>query len=144
MVIITGGSWAVGEWQLHELSGPGVAHYFSCSDYAVINLSRSSIGNIKQIELVQELLSRFRPTQEDQFYWLVHSPLVGVPTEQIYQGQTSLIDSIKSLLYQQLEFANQVAKLNNIKINLIGASCDLDTTQTFDHLSVVTNPYFQT
>lgn len=136
MVIVTGGSWAVGEWQLHKLSGPGLAHYFSLRDHAVINLSRSSISNIKQIELVQELLHRFKPRQEDRFYWLVHSPLVDVPTEQIYQDQTSLMVAIQSLLTTQLEFANQVAKSNNIKINLIGASCDLTDIDTFEYLPV--------
>lgn len=141
MVIIAGGSWAVGEWQSHKLAGPGLAHYFSSNDHATINLSRSSIGNIQQIQLVQELLSRFRPAEDDRFYWLVHSPLVDVAVEQIYQDQISLAHGIDKLLHEQLQFADQIAKKHNIKINLIGASCDLDSIQKFDHLHMAVSSW---
>jgi hypothetical protein len=137
MVIISGGSWAVGEWKLHQLSGPGLAHYFNCAGYRTVDLSMSSIGNTRQVELIQEFIHDSGPCHTDCFYWLVHSPLVDVPTEQIYQGKTSLTESINSLLISQLEYANHVAKNNNIKINLIGASCDLNTIPVFEHLNVV-------
>lgn len=140
MVIFTGGSWAVGEWKFDKLSGPGVAHYFNiCSGQPVLNLSSSSIGNIAQVQRIQDLLGRYTPDAHDQFYWLVHNPLVDVPVEQIYQGQTSLIDSITGILHTQLAFANQVAKNYKITIQLIGASCDLNDVQIdqYNHLRTI-------
>lgn len=137
MVIISGGSWAMGEWQLHQLSGPGIAHYFNCGGLNTVDLSMSSISNIKQVDLIQEFIDNHQINKTDCFYWLVHSPLVDIPTKQIYQDQTSLTTSIESLLNNQLEYANQIAKNNNIKINLIGASCDLNNIPAFDHLNVV-------
>lgn len=140
MVIFTGGSWAVGEWKFNKLSGPGVAHYFNiCSGHPVLNLSSSSIGNVAQIEKVQDLLKRYTTDGTDQFYWLVHNPLVDIPVEQIYQGQASLVDSITNILHTQLAFANTVATEYKITIQLIGASCDLDSIEIgqYNHLRTV-------
>jgi hypothetical protein len=140
MVIFTGGSWAVGEWKYHQLTGPGVAYYFGIrSGQPVLNLSLSSIGNIVQIERVQNLLKRYTPDETDQFYWLVHNPLVDVPFEQFYQGQSSLTDSITNMLHTQLAFANTVATDYKITIQLIGASCDLDSVSInqYNHLRTV-------
>lgn len=138
MVIITGGSWAVGEWQFNQLAGAGLAHYFTCNDMPVINLARSSISNITQLELIETLLQQFTPTENDTFYWLVHNPLVGVSTEEIYQNKTSLADSFVEQIRKHLLFANTLAKKHNITINLIGASCDLNTVpvEPFSNLSV--------
>jgi hypothetical protein len=140
MVIFTGGSWAVGEWKFNKLSGPGVAHYYNiCSGQPVLNLSSSSIGNVAQIQRVQDLLGRYTPDGTDQFYWLVHNPLVDVPMEQIYQQQSGLVDSITNILHTQLAFANQVATDYKITIQLIGASCDLDSIELdqYNHLRTV-------
>lgn len=137
MVIITGGSWAVGEWQFHRLAGPGIAHYFSCGDHPVINLAKSSISNREQIQLIETLLTRFTPMPGDRFFWLVHSPLVGVPTEEIYLNATSLKESIKNLLNVQLEYADKLAGQYNININLVGASCDLNDIPAYRNLSVI-------
>ena len=140
MVIFTGGSWAVGEWKYDRLSGPGIAHYFGIrSGQPVLNLSSSSIGNIEQVQRIQSLLTRYTPDGNDQFYWLVHNPLVDIPTEQIYQGQSSLIDSITNILHTQLAFANNVATEHKITLGLIGASCDLDSVSMdqYHHLRTV-------
>jgi hypothetical protein len=140
MVIFTGGSWAVGEWKYHQLTGPGVAYYFGIrSGQPVLNLSASSIGNMEQIQRTQSLLTRYTTDESDQFYWLVHNPLVDIPTEQIYQEQSSLVDSITNILHTQLAFANQVATDYKITIQLIGASCDLDSVELdqYNHLRTV-------
>lgn len=134
MIIFTGGSWAVGEWQYHQLSGPGIGHYFSRSGEPVLNLSCSSIGNTAQIQRVQDLLTRYTPSETDRFYWLVHSPLVDIPIEEIYQGQTSLIESITNILHTQLAFANDVATQSGVTIYTVGASCDLDTVDISQYL----------
>ena len=140
MVIFTGGSWAVGEWKYHQLSGHGVAYYFGiCSGEPVVNLSASSIGNIEQVQRIQSLLTKYTPDESDQFYWLVHNPLVDVPIEKFYQGQNSLTDSVTNALHTQLAFANQVATDHKITIQLIGASCDLDSVSInqYNHLRTV-------
>lgn len=140
MVIFTGGSWAVGEWKYDRLSGPGIAHYFGIrSGQPVLNLSSSSIGNIEQVQRIQSLLTRYTPDHNDQFYWLVHNPLVDIPLEQIYQEQSSLVDSITNILHGQLAFANQVATDYKITIHLIGASCDLElvSIDQYNHLRTV-------
>lgn len=140
MVIFTGGSWAVGEWKYDRLSGPGIAHYFGIrSGQPVLNLSSSSIGNIEQVQRIQSLLTRYTPDHSDQFYWLVHNPLVDIPVEQIYQEQSSLIDSITNILHTQLSFANSVATEHKITLGLIGASCDLDSVSMdqYHHLRTV-------
>jgi hypothetical protein len=140
MVVFTGGSWAVGEWKYHRLTGPGIAYYFGiCSGQPVLNLSLSSIGNISQIQRVQDLLKKYTPDETDQFYWLVHNPLVDTPVEQIYQQQSGLVDSITNILHTQLAFANQVATDHKITIQLIGASCDLDSVSInqYNHLRTV-------
>jgi hypothetical protein len=140
MVIFTGGSWAVGEWKYHQLSGPGVAYYFGIrSGQPVLNLSSSSIGNIEQIQRIQSLLTRYTPDESDQFYWLVHNPLVDMPIEKFYQGQTSLTDSVTNALHTQLAFANTVATNHKITLGLIGASCDLDSVsvEQYTHLRTV-------
>jgi hypothetical protein len=105
----------------------------------VLNLSLSSIGNIAQIQRVQDLLGRYTPDSTDQFYWLVHNPLVDVPVDQIYQQHSGLVDSITNILHTQLAFANQVATDYKITIQLIGASCDLDRVELdqYNHLRTV-------
>lgn len=139
MIIITGGSWAVGEWQFNKLAGPGIAHYFSGNDHSVINLSQSGISNIRQVEKISELLKKFTPDQDDIFYWIVHSPLVGVPTQDIYQNKTNLTESISAHLHDQLQSADTLAKQYDITINLIGATCDLNTVDIdqFTNLKIV-------
>jgi hypothetical protein len=140
MVIFTGGSWAVGEWKYHQLTGPGVAHYYNVrSGEPVLNLSSSSIGNIEQVQKIQSFLTRYTPEETDQYYWLVHNPIVDMPLEQFYQGQSSLTDSITNTLHTQLAFANQVATDYKITIRLIGASCDLDSISIgqYNHLRTV-------
>lgn len=139
MVIISGGSWAVGEWKFNKLHGPGLAHYFNANDHQVINLARSSISNFRQVEIIGELLQQFTPAQDDVFYWIVHSPLVGIPTEEIYQNATSLAESIEGHLVKQLQLANALAKQYNITINLIGGTCDLGAIvmKAFTNLNLV-------
>lgn len=140
MVIFTGGSWAVGEWKYDQLSGPGIAHYFGIrSGQPVLNLAASSIGNMEQVQRIQSLLTRYVPDHTDQFYWLVHNPLVDIPLEQVYQSQCGLMDSITNILHTQLAYANDVATEHKITLGLIGASCDLDSVSIdqYRHLRIV-------
>lgn len=126
MVIFTGGSWGVGEWRSNVLSGPSVANYFSEHDIT-INLCRSSIGALEQLNTLQDFLVKYKHDETDVVYWLVHNPLVNIPAEEIYQDCTSLESGIARQLEKQLTAANDLANKHNILIKLVGASCDLDT-----------------
>lgn len=141
MVIFTGGSWGVGEWKDNQLSGPGVAHYYSVDNIEnrAINLCQSSASNQKQIDELAKFLNKYRHDHTDIFYWLVHNPLVDVPTEEIYTGYTSLAESIERTLHNQINYANTLAQQHNITIYLIGASCDLNEIDlsNYSNLQVV-------
>lgn len=128
MVIFTGGSWGVGEWQDNQLSGPGVAHYYFVDpvEDRAINLCQSSYSNYAQIDELTKFLRKYKHDDFDIFYWLVHNPLVDVPAEEIYTGHSSLATAIESILHKQLDYANTQAKVHGITVNLIGASCDLN------------------
>lgn len=135
MVIFTGGSWGVGEWKFNQLSGFGIGHYFNEQDVTV-NLCRSSLSTKQQLDNLQDFLSRYNRADTDTVYWLVHNPLVGLPTEEIYQNCTSLKDAILEQLTKQLQTANDLAHKYNMVIHIIGASCDLDDVNLtkFDRL----------
>lgn len=129
MVIFLGGSWGVGEWKFHKLSGLSVANYFSEHDVA-LNLCKSGISASKQLNELKSFLSRYQYDHSDMIYWLVHNPLVDIPVERIYTDCTSLYDSVMSLITEQLAEANKFAQENDLLINLVGASCDLDEVDT--------------
>lgn len=135
MVIFTGGSWGVGEWKLNKLSGLGIANYFNEQDVTV-NLCRSGISSKQQLVNLENFLNRYKREDTDSVYWLVHNPLVGIPTEEIYQNCTSLESSITEHLKTQLLMANDLAHKYNIVIHTVGASCDLDAVDitAFDRL----------
>ena len=137
MIIIIGGSWGIGEWHLNELSGPGIGQYFAFED-RVINLCRSGLSAKQQLEDLTHLLTKYQHDDADKFYWLVHNPLTGVPTQDIYHKQTSLIESAQNILDSHLDTANTVAKNNNLILHLIGCACDLDTiTKEYSNLRIV-------
>jgi len=136
MRIFTGGSWAVGEYDRQaRLCGPSFAQYFSLHD-DVVNLSKAHSSCAQQIKVLDNFLSRFAVFPGDSVYWLVHNPLIDIPTEQIYKNQTSLATSIKNILIENLTYANTVAGKYKIVINLIGASCDLEYADTAQYTNL--------
>ncbi len=137
MVIFTGGSWGIGHWTNNELTGPGVAQYFSFTD-VTLNLCQSGDSNLDQLKKLKDLLHRFRVAQTDKVYWLVHNPIVNEPVEKICVDQSSLSLSIEKVLHEQLSYANELAQQNNFYIELVGASCDLNSVDmsNYPHLYV--------
>jgi len=132
-----GGSWGIGEWTLNELTGPGLPLYFSL-DGPIINLCRSSLSAEQQLQDLTTLLNKYTPDSADTFYWLVHNPLTGVTTKDIYHEQTSITESTKNILHNQLTKANDIVATNNITLNLVGCACDLDTvTAEYSNLRIV-------
>jgi hypothetical protein len=125
--IFTGASWAVGEFGVNGLSGPGIMQYTAMHDQ-VVNLCKGASSSYSQIIELNKFLTRFRiQPKDDSVYWLVHSPLVGVPLQPQHLGQQGLAASIEKLLIDQLLHANAIAEKYKITINLIGAACDLDS-----------------
>jgi len=125
MVIFIGGSWGIGHWENHELTGPGVGQYFGFED-VVLNLCQSGDSNIDQLRRLENLFKKYLVDSDDKIYWLVHNPIVKESVDRIYNSQHSLTESISGILSEQLNFADQLAKRHNLYIELIGASCDLN------------------
>lgn len=126
MVIFIGGSWGVGEWDYHQLTGPSVVNFFSEQE-VTLNLCRSSTGAAAHLDSLTKFLTKYKHDYYDVFYWLVHNPLVDVPVEEIYSGADTLNSGVHNLLVKQLTQANKIANEYDILINLVGASCDLDS-----------------
>jgi len=132
MVIFTGGSWGIGHWTNTELTGPGVAQYFSFTD-VTLNLCQSGDSNLDQLKKLKNLVARIQINQNDKIYWLVHNPIVNEPADKIYVNQISITQSITNILHEQLKYANELAQRNNFYIELIGASCDLNDINMNDY-----------
>ena len=137
MIIILGDSWGVGEWGTDPttqqpccLTGPGIGQY--CSLHGkVINLSEGGCSNTDQLEYLKELLDKFKPDHNDVFYWIVTDPVRCFANKdklaQLLHDQPTLETAIRSALDSFLHNINSLAQQHNIKINLIGGVCDLDT-----------------
>lgn len=126
MVIFIGGSWGIGHWENHELTGPGIGQYFGFTD-VVLNLCRSGDSNLDQLRRLEHVFKKYLVDRDDKIYWLVHNPIVKESVDRIYLNQNSLTESITNILSEQLAYADQLAKRHNLHIELIGASCDLNT-----------------
>ena len=148
MIIILGDSWGMGEWgpdpttkQPCCLTGPGIGQY--CSLHGkVINLSEGGCTNADQLEYLKDLLDKFKPDHNDVFYWIVTDPVRCFANKdqlaQLLHDQPTLETAIRSALDLFLYNINNLAQQHNIKINLIGGKCDLDTVDIsqFDQLIV--------
>jgi len=137
VIVILGDSWGVGEWgtdpktqQTCCLTGPGIGQYCSLHDQ-VINLSSGGCTNTDQLIHFKNLLEKFTPDHTDVFYWIVTDPVRCFANkdrlDQLLHNQQSLETAIRSALDSFLRNINDIAQQHNIKINLIGGVCDLDT-----------------
>jgi hypothetical protein len=138
MIIIMGDSWGVGEWgpirnpvtgqKQVGLSGPGIGQLFSLHG-KVINVSQGGSDNFQQVNEFAVLLERFRPAAQDVFYWIVTDPLRNLAPADI-GSQGSITDFARSQLAAFLQQVQALAKLYDIRVNLIGGLCDLNTIDT--------------
>jgi len=137
MIVILGDSWGVGEWgtdpktkEKFSITGPGIGQLFSMHG-KVINLSEGSCSNSDQLRYFRSLLSKFKPDQNDVFYWIVTDPVRCLANgNKIYNlliDQPNLETAIRSRLNSFLNSINFLAEKHDININLIGGVCDLDT-----------------
>jgi len=137
VIVILGDSWGVGEWgtdpktqQTCSLTGPGIGQYFSLHG-KVINLSEGGCSNTDQLVYFKNLLEKFTPDHNDVFYWIVTDPVRCFANKnkmsELLVDQTTLEAAIRSTLDLFLNNVNVIAEQRNIKINLIGGVCDLDT-----------------
>lgn len=143
MIVILGDSWGIGEWgtdpktqESCSLTGPGIGQY--CSLHGkVINLSEGGCSNTDQLEYFKNLLNKFKPDYEDVFYWIVTDPVRCFGNKdklsQLFHNQPTLEIAIRSALNSFLQNINNVAQQQDIKINLIGGMCDLDTVDVTNY-----------
>ena len=148
MIVILGDSWGMGEWGTDPktqqpccLTGPGIGQY--CSLHGkVINLSEGGCTNTDQLGYLKELLDKFKPDHNDVFYWIVTDPVRCFANkdqlDQLLHNQPTLETAVRSALDSFLYKVNSLAHQHNIKINLIGGTCDLDTVDVsqFDRLTI--------
>ena len=147
MKIIVGSSWAIGTFERGgKLSGPGIAQYLNLCG-PVVNLSAGATDNNNHLRVLAKFLNNYhyrgtvsQPT-EDTYYWIVHSPMYNKETEEsrvliCTKDTINLHDAVLSRLQSILARANDIAKRNNIIINLIGGLCDLDNVDTTPYTSL--------
>lgn len=140
MIIISASSWGVGEWgpdssNSMALTGPGIGQYFNLHD-KVVNLSEGGCGNYDSFLYLRTFLSRFKATTQDIFYFIVTDPMKDPGClDDLSQG---IEQATRLQLDQVLKKLNNLANAHNVKINLIGGACDLDTVDilSYDSLKI--------
>ena len=128
MIILTGDSWGVGEFDKNFLiGGPGIASYITLCEPSV-NLSRGAGSNTLALDRLENFLTSYTPTNEDIFLWIVTGPNRCITDLTSFLNTSdSLIKSLEQLLSESLSRANSISKKYNIKLKLIGGLCDLNT-----------------
>lgn len=127
MIIIVGDSWGVGEWDTNcNLSGPGFGHYLMLHDQ-VCNLSLGAGSNTDSLNRLSQFLKKCQADAYDTIYWIVTCPSRDIDLSQCLSGPTSLKQTLYDSLFKSLDTAQKIAAQYDIKINLIGGLCDLNS-----------------
>jgi len=126
MVVITGDSWGVGEYNDQALiHGPGIASYITHC-IPCTNLCRGGGSNTDALDRLEHFLSNYSPEQDDTFLWIVTAPNRCIINLDIFLKDTKSIEgSLKNILITSLQRANTLAIAHNIRLKLIGGLCDL-------------------
>lgn len=129
MIIIIGDSWGVGEWDRECcLSGPGFGQLMMLhTSDGIVNLSAGNFSNTQAINRLELFFNRFSPNDTDTIYWVVTCPTRCVTEKYYIDMPGGIVDNSYEILHKSLDRANQLAQQHNIKINLIGGLCDLDS-----------------
>jgi len=140
MIIIMGDSWGVGEWGSDKdrmccLSGPGIGQLFSLHG-KVINFSQGGANNFEQQQEFERLLAKFKPNNEDLFYWIITDPLRNIAPSVLLETASSIESAAQELLNSFFNNINFIATSHNITIGLIGGLCDLEPI-SYSNLKVV-------
>ena len=140
MIIIMGDSWGVGEWSSDKdrglcLSGPGIGQLFSLHG-KVINFSQGGANNFEQQQEFERLLAKFKPNNEDLFYWIITDPLRNIAPNVLLETASSIESAAQELLNSFFNNINFIATSHNITIRLIGGLCDLEPI-SYSNLKVV-------
>ena len=124
MIIIIGGSWAVGEYnKQNELNGPGFGHYMMLHDQ-VINLGVGGSTDFQCLQRLEVFLQKFHfDSAQDIIYWVVNSP--PFVNQNLLESNKTLTENALESMKELFQHANQICKLHHASINLIGGLCDL-------------------
>ena len=138
MIIIIGDSWGVGEWgRDYNISGPGFGQLL-LSSTGVINLSIPGGSNHSLLDRLEDLLSRYRPSKDDRFFWVFTCPGRDVSVDFFLSlNGTSMIDSIKSLTQEILKRGDLLAQNYDINIEIIGGLADLNDIDFSDYKNLL-------
>ena len=131
---MVGDSWGVGEWDYNaHITGPGIGQYLSLT-HSVANFSKGGTSNSYSLIVLEDLLERFKPRNNDHhcddiFYWIVTDPTRCVENvSTLVNTGNGFKKEIENLLHKSFNSFNQLAIKHNITINLIGGLCDIDKT----------------
>jgi len=126
MIIITGDSWGVGEWDKDcNLSGPGFGQYLMLHDQ-VCNLSVGAGSNSLALERLNQFLKKYRIDSYDTIYWIVTCPSRDIDFTKCLRKETSLKQMLLDSLFDSFTTAQTIADSYDVSLNLIGGLCDLD------------------
>lgn len=129
MIIITGDSWGVGEWNKScNLNGPGIGQLLMLhTTDGVINLSQGNFSNTQIANRLENFLQRWSANDADTVYWIVTCPSRCVDVNYYIDTKDGILENSYKILHKSLEKMNSIAEQHNIRIKLIGGLCDLNS-----------------
>lgn len=141
-IIISGDSWARGEWQYQtkEILHRGIEQYLEELNYSVVNVACPGDSNNESIDRLEFYLNQYQPKSPIVF-WIQTDPIRDLRpydnlTEQIKQagGVVKLQEQLLADSYARL---NTLAIKYNIAVHLIGGLCNLavNNLDTYTHLN---------
>ena len=149
MKIILGDSWAAGgEWGktnpddlMFTITAPPFANIIAMRD-EVCNLAVGGASNRLMIERLDYFLDRYKVSaRDDMIIFMVTDPTRSISDTDLDNWvdniQTTLTQSIETILHKDLQDLSQVASDHDIDIRLIGGMCDLDNVDVSQY------PYLQ-
>lgn len=141
-IIISGDSWARGEWQYQtkEILHRGIEQYLEESNYSVVNVACPGDSNNESISRLEFYLNQ-NPVAEFTVLWIQTDPIRDLRpytelTQQLSQSG-GLVNLQEQLLVDSYTRLNTLAFKYNITIHVIGGLCNLavDKLETFKNLN---------
>ena len=143
MIVITGSSFSLYEYNDDAtISGPGIGQYLSLSNDAFV-VSRAGCSNTVALRKLEHFLETINvKASNSTFYWFVTDPVRCVGHNLKKLAGDNPTDLMLKTLDKSFKRADELAKQFNIKINLVGAECDLPEVH-YPNLNVVVKSWGQ-
>jgi hypothetical protein len=125
MKIITGDSWAVGEWnQDCRMSGPVFGQLLMLHD-VVVNLSVGAASNHLALDRLEHFLDRYHIGQDDCVLWVLTYPSRDLDCDFFVTAESTIMQRVLGHLDQLFTRSDEIARRNGTQIQIIGGLCDL-------------------